>query len=104
MKNVKIVLVTLLSIASLSALAMEAGKEAGVTGIKKSDANKDGMVSLDEYLANEKINATKMFQHIDANSDGKLDAAEQKDVDAVMKSMYGAPAMPAEKAKSGISM
>ena len=65
--------------------------------IKQSDSNKDGVVSLDEYLAAKKTNATKMFNHIDANNDGKLDAAEQKDIDDVMHSMHGAPAAADKK-------
>ena len=98
-----LVLFALLAAASFSLQAQDS-KDASPVGIKKSDVNKDGVVSLEEYLAGEKVNATKMFQHIDANGDGKLDAAEQKDVDEVMKSMYSAPMPAAEKPKTGISM
>ena len=104
MKKVYFLLVVLLASASFNSAAQDGSKETNPVSIKKSDLNKDGIVSLDEYLATEKINATKMFQHIDANSDGKLDAAEQKDVDEVMKSMYSAPVAPAEKSKSNMSM
>ena len=104
MKKVNFLLVVLLAGFSFNTVAEYGTKDVAPTGIKKSDLNKDGIVSLDEYLATEKINATKMFQHIDANGDGKLDAAEQKDIDEVMKSMYSTPVVPAEKSKSGISM
>ena len=67
------------------------------SSIKQYDINKDGVVTLDEYLATAKINATKMFKHIDANGDGKLDAAEQKDIDDVMRIMHGAPATTMDK-------
>ena len=97
-------MVVLLASTSFNSAAQDGSKETSPIGIKKSDINKDGIVSLDEYLATEKINATKMFQHIDANSDGKLDAAEQKDVDEVMKNIYSAPVAPADKSKSNMSM
>lgn len=52
------------------------------------DANKDGMITKEEYLAGDKSNTEKTFKHIDANDDGKLDAAEQKDIQAVYKSIH----------------
>lgn len=60
--------------------------------MKSTDTDKDGMISRDEYAAANKTDADKNFKHIDANSDGKLDAAEQKDVEEVLKAMHNKPA------------
>lgn len=57
-------------------------------GISHFDANKDGNISLDEYLAGSPANTAKVYQHLDANSDGKLDQQEQTEIEAVYKQMH----------------
>ncbi len=70
------------------------------TSVTQSDTNKDNVVSLDEYLTTEKNNATNMFKHIDANGDGKLDAAEQKVIDQIMQGIAGAHSNKNDKQKN----
>lgn len=43
-----------------------------------ADANKDGVVSKDEFMAKHQQRAEKMFSKMDANKDGKVDEAERK--------------------------
>ena len=43
-----------------------------------ADANKDGVVSKDEFMAKHQQRAEKMFTKMDANKDGKIDDAERK--------------------------
>lgn len=43
-----------------------------------SDANKDGVISREEFMSAHQARAEKMFTKLDANNDGKIDAAEQK--------------------------
>lgn len=45
---------------------------------KKADANNDGAVSKDEFMAMQQARAEKKFAKLDANSDGKVDDAELK--------------------------
>lgn len=56
--------------------------------MKSMDADKDGMISKDEYAAANQAGADEKFKHIDANNDGKLDAKEQKDVEEVLKAIH----------------
>ncbi len=60
----------------------------GDFSISGLDANKDGVITKKEYVAGGKANTEKLFKHLDANSDGKLDAAEQKEIEAVYKDMH----------------
>jgi len=57
-------------------------------GIGHFDTNQDGNISLDEYLAGSPANTEKVYQHLDANSDGKLDKQEQLEIEAVYKQMH----------------
>ena len=57
-------------------------------GIGHFDSDKDGNISLQEYLAGDAANTEKTFKHIDANSDGKLDAQEQREIEAVYKNIH----------------
>lgn len=43
-----------------------------------ADANKDGVISKDEFMAQHQARAEKMFTKLDTNKDGKIDDAEQK--------------------------
>ena len=52
------------------------------------DANKDGNISKEEYLSGDKNNTEKTFKHLDANNDGQLDKSEQKEIEAVYKSIH----------------
>lgn len=56
--------------------------------MKSIDANKDGMISKDEHAAANQAEINEKFKHVDANSDGKLDAKEQKDVEDVLKAIH----------------
>lgn len=60
----------------------------GSFSISGLDANQDGSITKDEYLIGNKSNTEKIFKHIDANSDGQLDQAEQKDIEAVYKGIH----------------
>ena len=62
--------------------------------MKGLDTDKDGNISKDEYVAAGQADAEKNFKHIDANGDGKLDAAEQKDVEEVLKNMHSTHKSP----------
>lgn len=57
-------------------------------GIGHFDSNRDGNISLDEYLAGSPANNEKVYQHLDANSDGVLDKQEQLEIEAVYKQMH----------------
>ena len=52
------------------------------------DANKDGNISKEEYLSGNKNNTEETFKHLDANNDGQLDKTEQKEIEAVYKSIH----------------
>lgn len=52
------------------------------------DADKNNLITIQEYLAGDKNNNEKTFKHVDANGDGVLDVAEQKDIEAVYKAIH----------------
>lgn len=52
------------------------------------DSDKDGNISLQEYLSGDSANTEKTYQHLDANSDGKLDTQEQYEIEAVYKMLH----------------
>lgn len=60
--------------------------------MKRIDVDKDGIISKDEYAAANQAGINEKFKHIDANSDGKLDAKEQKDVEDVLKAIHSSAA------------
>lgn len=43
-----------------------------------ADANKDGVISKDEFMAKHQQRAERMFSKLDANKDGKVDQAERE--------------------------
>jgi hypothetical protein len=47
-------------------------------GLEWADANKDGVVSRDEFREGHKARSEKMFEKLDVNKDGKIDEAERK--------------------------
>jgi hypothetical protein len=57
-------------------------------GIEHLDSNKDGNISMQEYLSGDSSNTEKTYQHFDANSDGMLDKQEQQEIEAVYKSIH----------------
>ena len=65
--------------------------------MKDVDTNKDGNISKEEYATARQGDVDNKFKHMDANSDGKLDAKEQKDVEDVLKAMHS------QKAKAPVS-
>jgi hypothetical protein len=98
MKKISLLLFTLLS-TSLSTLshANQHGAANGSKcedmshasfGIAHFDSNKDGSISLQEYLSGDSANTEKTYQHIDANNDGMLDKEEQQEIEAVYKSIH----------------
>lgn len=42
-----------------------------------ADANKDGVISKDEFMKKHQERAEKMFSKLDENKDGKVDQAER---------------------------
>lgn len=52
------------------------------------DSDKDGKITLQEYLAGDASNTEKTYQHLDSNSDGVLDMQEQKEIEAVYKLIH----------------
>ncbi len=64
------------------------GMSNGSFSISGLDANKDGIITKEEYLTGDKSNSEKTFKHIDANGDGQLDQAEQKDIEAAYKDIH----------------
>ena len=60
--------------------------------MKGMDTNNDGAISSAEYLTASPGETAENFKHVDANSDGKLDAKEQKNVEEVLKSIHDMPA------------
>lgn len=101
MKKISILVFILFSI-SLSALSQAATHDAADTahsakcdgmsnagfGIGHFDSDKDGNISLQEYLAGSTANTEKTYNHLDANGDGKLDAQEQREIEAVYKNIH----------------
>lgn len=57
-------------------------------GIGHFDGDKDGNISLSEYLAGDTSNTEQTYKHLDANGDGKLDMQEQKEIKAVYKMIH----------------
>ncbi|MEQ1487879.1 MAG: EF-hand domain-containing protein [Methylotenera sp.] len=47
-------------------------------GMQAADANKDGAVSRDEFMAAHQKMADGMFTKMDANNDGKIEQAERQ--------------------------
>lgn len=64
------------------------GMAHGDFSISGLDANKDGVITKEEYMAGDARNTEKLFKHMDANSDGKLDLNEQKEIEAVYKDIH----------------
>jgi|GEM_PF-4836007 len=52
------------------------------------DTDKDGNISLKEYLAADTSNTERSYQHMDANGDGIIDKQEQQEIAAVYKSIH----------------
>jgi hypothetical protein len=52
------------------------------------DSNKDGNITMQEYLSGDAANTEKTYKHLDANSDGMLDDQEQQEIEAVYKNIH----------------
>lgn len=65
-----------------------AGMAHGDFSISGLDTNKDGVITKEEYAAGDARNTEKLFKHMDGNSDGQLDLAEQKEIEAVYKDIH----------------
>ncbi len=93
MKNLLITLVTLIAAtATTLTYAQHADQSLNMTpddfSIAHFDSNHDGNISLQEYLAGDLSNTERVYQHLDANSDGMLDQQEQAEVKAVYQLMH----------------
>jgi hypothetical protein len=64
------------------------GMQNGDFSISGLDLDKDMKITIKEYLTGDVNNTEKTFKHMDANSDGVLDLAEQKDIEAVYKIIH----------------
>ena len=51
---------------------------AGHHGLLGADADKDGVISRDEFTEAHKARSEKMFEKLDANHDGKIDKTERE--------------------------
>lgn len=71
---------SILSLALTLVLCAGAAEAKGKKEHKSRDANQDGLVSADEFLANRKHpdKAKAVFEKADANKDGQLDKPERK--------------------------
>lgn len=71
---------SILSLALTLVLCAGAAEAKGKKEHKSRDTNQDGLVSVDEFLANRKHpdKAKAVFEKADANKDGKLDKPERK--------------------------
>lgn len=56
--------------------------------ISELDTDRDGNISLQEYLAADVSNTEMIYRHLDQNSDGILDAEEQAAIEAVYQGMH----------------
>lgn len=61
------------------------------------DENADGVISLQEYLQGDSSHQRKTFEHMDANHDGVLDSAEQKEIEKVYKLLHEQQAKASHK-------
>jgi Ca2+-binding EF-hand superfamily protein len=69
---------TLLLGLAQAAYADHHGDEEGKHSCHKTDMNKDGAISRDEFMAKHQARAEKMFTKLDKNKDGKIDTDERK--------------------------
>jgi len=60
----------------------------GDFSISYLDTDKEGVITKQEYLPGGANNSEKIFNHIDANNDGLLDLAEQKEVESIYSAIY----------------
>lgn len=65
------------------------GMEKADFSISGLDTDKNNLISIQEYLAGDNTHTEKTFKHMDANSDGVLDTAEQSEIEAVYKTIHG---------------
>ncbi len=64
------------------------GMENADFSISGLDTDKNKLITIQEYLAGDDTNTEKTFKHMDANSDGVLDLAEQLEIEAVYKAIH----------------
>jgi hypothetical protein len=90
MKVLHIVAATALALGlAQAAYANHDGKEGGHCdrkhAMQDADANKDGVISRDEFMSEHQKMADEMFTKMDTNKDGKIDQAERDAMKAKMK-------------------
>lgn len=56
--------------------------------ISHFDTDKDGNISLKEYLSADASNTERSYRHMDANGDGSLDTQEQQVIATVYKRIH----------------
>jgi hypothetical protein len=64
------------------------GMQNGDFSISGLDLDKNMQITIKEYLDGDVNNTEKTFKHMDANNDGVLDLAEQKDIETVYKIIH----------------
>jgi Ca2+-binding EF-hand superfamily protein len=97
-----LMLSALLLSASFATAADKSDKANPEAIFKKLDANNDGSVTKEEYLASKKAQkdtnkAGKRFDKLDANKDGKLSKEEMSAGEKKKEDAPAAPAKPDEK-------
>ena len=86
----KKILLPLLLMQALTDVGAVFASEFGMTimhpvyfSLNELDSNRDGNISLQEYLAADASNTEMIYRHMDQNGDGMLDAEEQAAIEAV---------------------
>ena len=67
------------------AIAQDMGPPPGGRAMIRADANGDGVITREEFVAQ----ATQRFDRMDVNHDGKVDQAEMQQVGERMRNMRG---------------
>ena len=86
MKSFKILVLSILVLATTPLAYADQHEGEHVHGAyhhswQDADANKDGVISKDEFMARHQQRAEKMFSKLDSNKDGKVDQAEREAMD-----------------------
>lgn len=90
MKKILMLTAAVFALQSLPAMAQDGATKDGKKHdfFAKVDANKDGVISKDEFLKSSQERAEKKFSQMDANGDGKVTKEESKAHHDAMKEKW----------------